>query len=58
MTGKRKNTTFFLGLAKEGVVLSLSNQGIEQDRRKGSVFYHPEGKNPQAKDSGLASTEL
>lgn len=57
MSGKRTNKTFSIGLVKEGIVLSLSYQGIEQDRRKGTVFYHLERKNHQAKDSGLASTE-
>lgn len=46
MTGKRKNKTFSFGLVKEGIDLSLNYQGTEQDRteKKGSVFYHPEGK--------------
>lgn len=43
--GKNKRIRLFsLDLVKEGIVLTLSYQGIEQHRRKSSGFYHPEGK--------------
>lgn len=50
----KKNKTFYLRLVKEGIVLSLSYQGLEQDRRKSFAFYHPEGKIPKPKTQVLA----
>ena len=41
---KKEHDFFSLGTVEEGIVPSLSYQGIEGDRRKGSALYHPEGK--------------